>query len=88
MEDLTSNGGERLLTLMVYLTAPEDGGNTVFPQIGLSVTPEVGTREKQKRNILTDNINLKKGAALIWFNIKADGVFDTRSCHLGEGIVA
>lgn len=46
MEDLTSNGGERLCTLMVYLTSPEDGGNTVFPQIGLSVTPEVESRNK------------------------------------------
>ena len=45
MEDLTSNGGERLCTLMVYLTSPEDGGNTVFPQIGLSVTPEVEKKE-------------------------------------------
>ena len=53
MEDLTSNGGERLCTLMVYLTSPEDGGNTVFPQIGLSVTPEV---ERRNRIILTNII--------------------------------
>ena len=59
MEDLTSHGGERLCTLMVYLTSPEDGGNTVFPQIGLSVTPEVENRSKREF-ILTDNINYRK----------------------------
>ena len=54
MEDLTSNGGERLCTLMVYLTSPEDGGNTVFPQLGLSVTPEVETRNRTE--IILTNI--------------------------------
>ena len=58
MEDLTANGGERLCTLMVYLTSPEDGGNTVFPQIGLSVTPEVESR--RKKNNCINNINFRK----------------------------
>ena len=38
-------GGERLMTLMVYLSdiAEGGGGNTVFPLLGLSVPPTKGT---------------------------------------------
>ena len=39
---LVAGGGERLATAMLYLSAVQWGGNTVFPQLGLSVTPEVG----------------------------------------------
>ena len=37
-----AGGGERLATAMLYLSTVQWGGNTVFPQLGLSVTPEVG----------------------------------------------
>ena len=39
---LVAGGGERLATAMLYLSSVQWGGNTVFPQLGLSVTPEVG----------------------------------------------
>ena len=39
---LVAGGGERLATAMLYLSTVQWGGNTVFPQLGLSVTPEVG----------------------------------------------
>ena len=34
-----TQGGPRLATTMVYLKSPNYGGRTVFPQLGLSVTP-------------------------------------------------
>ena len=40
--ELPEYGGERILTFMIYLTTVEAGGNTVFPQPGLSVSPEEG----------------------------------------------
>ena len=39
---LVAGGGERLATAMLYLSSLQWGGNTVFPQLGVSVTPEVG----------------------------------------------
>ena len=40
---LLAKGGERLSTVMMYLSTPEEGGRTVFPQIGVSVRPQAGT---------------------------------------------
>ena len=67
MDNLIQDGGERQTTFMIYLsgTNKDIGGNTVFPQLGVSVKPNRGT-------------------ALYWNNIKSDGKFDTRSCHLGK----
>lgn len=35
--------GQRVSTLVMYLNTPEDGGETVFPESGLSVTPRLGS---------------------------------------------
>jgi prolyl 4-hydroxylase len=36
-------GGQRLGTLLMYLKAPEQGGGTIFPDVGLEVAPKRGT---------------------------------------------
>jgi prolyl 4-hydroxylase len=38
-----SYGGQRIVTFKTYLTNLELGGNTIFPNIGLSVKPAKGT---------------------------------------------
>ena len=38
-----TRGGLRFATFMVYLSSPEFGGNTIFPQAGISVKPEIGS---------------------------------------------
>lgn len=41
-------GGQRLMTVLMYLTTPEDGGETVFPNADKKVTgPEWSTCAKQ-----------------------------------------
>jgi len=37
-----ANGGQRVATLIMYLNDVEAGGETIFPEIGLSVTPRRG----------------------------------------------
>lgn len=37
-----AHGGRRVSTLVTYLNDVEDGGETVFPDIGLSVVPRQG----------------------------------------------
>ena len=45
MNQLIQDGGERQTTFMLYLsgTNKDIGGNTVFPQLGISVKPKRGT---------------------------------------------
>ncbi len=37
------NGGQRTWTAMIYLNAPEEGGETEFPHAKIGVRPEAGT---------------------------------------------
>lgn len=37
-----ARGGQRVATLLMYLRAPEQGGATVFPDVGLEVAPVKG----------------------------------------------
>lgn len=39
----TAKGGQRVGTILMYLNDVESGGETIFPKIGLSVTPKKGT---------------------------------------------
>ncbi len=36
------NGGQRILTVLMYLSTPLAGGHTLFPEVGLSVVPRAG----------------------------------------------
>eukprot|EP00980_Cylindrotheca_fusiformis_P011752 scaffold2794_cov100-Cylindrotheca_fusiformis.AAC.10 len=38
-----SNGGQRIITVLVYLNSPQQGGATHFPNLNLSVQPKQGT---------------------------------------------
>ena len=37
------SGGQRLVTVILYLNTPEKGGETVFPEAGVRVVPEKGS---------------------------------------------
>lgn len=39
---IVRRGGQRLATLVMYLNEPQAGGGTVFPDLGLEVTPKRG----------------------------------------------
>jgi prolyl 4-hydroxylase len=38
-----SRGGQRVSTLVMYLNDVEEGGETTFPDVGLSVSPRAGS---------------------------------------------
>jgi prolyl 4-hydroxylase len=37
-----ARGGQRIASLVIYLNTPEEGGQTVFPMLGINVTPQKG----------------------------------------------
>ena len=40
---VTSRGGQRIASVVMYLNTPEEGGGTAFPRIGLTVTAMRGS---------------------------------------------
>ncbi len=63
-----NRGGQRVATLMVYLNTPKQGGETIFPRVGLKVVP-------------------KKGKALLFYSVDAEGNSDPMSFHGGAPVL-
>jgi prolyl 4-hydroxylase len=40
--ELCNRGGQRIATFIIYLNTPEEGGETIFPKVGLKITPVKG----------------------------------------------
>jgi len=41
-KEALSNGGQRMATFIMYLNSVEEGGETIFPEIDLKITPKKG----------------------------------------------
>ncbi len=61
-------GGQRVSTLVMYLNEVEDGGETVFPMLGLAITPKKGSAiyfEYCDNNGKIDTSTLHAGAPVV-----------------------
>lgn len=76
----TENGGQRLLTCLLYLSDVEQGGETAFPKLDLKVTPKAGfmlcfenchpasnKRHEQSLHAALPVIKGEKWACNLWF---------------------
>lgn len=70
-----SNGGQRLMTLLVYLNTLETSGGTVFRDL----------RDSQQQKPLS--MQPQQGSALIFFPAFRDGRPDDRTLHQGQAVV-
>ena len=70
-------GGQRLLTALMYLTTPEEGGETVFPQ-SPTQTPREGLSACVKKGLAHQP---RKGDLLIFYSLHPDGTEDKASMH-------
>lgn len=56
---LYNRGGQRIATVLMYLTDVEEGGETLFPRVGINVKPEQG------KALIWFNVDLSSGTSVI-----------------------
>lgn len=72
-----AHGGQRVATVLMYLTTPEEGGETVFPESDTKVEgPEWS--ECAKKGLAVKSV---RGDALLFYSLKPDGTPDRKSLH-------
>lgn len=72
-----ARGGQRIATVLMYLTTPEEGGETVFPNAADKVFGDEWS-DCAKRGLA---VKARRGNALLFFSLHPDGTEDTTSLH-------
>lgn len=81
-DDLNSqreSGGQRIATVLMYLSTPEEGGETVFPAAGVRVAGG-GWSECARAGFA---VRARRGDALLFYSLLPDGAKDPASLHGG-----
>jgi len=71
------NGGQRVVTVLMYLTTVEEGGETVFPNAESKVSGDEWS-DCAKKGLAVKAV---RGDALLFYSLKPDGSTDNASLH-------
>lgn len=84
----TKNGGQRVATLLMYLSDVEEGGETVFPNAkgNHSAVPWWNKLSECGKSGLS--VKPKMGDALFFWSLKPDATLDPSSLHGGCPVIA
>ncbi|KAK4773475.1 hypothetical protein SAY87_028494 [Trapa incisa] len=83
----TQNGGQRMATLLMYLSDVEEGGETVFPNAKGNISAVPWWNELSECGKGGLSVKPKMGDALLFWSMKPDATLDEHSLHGGCPVI-
>ncbi|XP_039039254.1 probable prolyl 4-hydroxylase 10 [Hibiscus syriacus] len=83
----TQNGGQRIATVLMYLSDVEEGGETVFPAAKGNISAVPWWNELSECGKGGLSVKPKMGDALLFWNMKPDASLDPSSLHGGCPVI-
>ncbi|KAF8019679.1 hypothetical protein BT93_G0388 [Corymbia citriodora subsp. variegata] len=77
----TRNGGQRMATMLMYLSDVEEGGETVFPAANANFSAVPWWNELSECGKQGLSVKPKMGNAVLFWSMKPDGTLDPASLH-------
>ncbi|XP_064996826.1 probable prolyl 4-hydroxylase 3 isoform X2 [Musa acuminata AAA Group] len=83
----TMNGGQRMATLLMYLSDVEEGGETIFPNAKINSSSLPLYNELSECGKKGISVRPKMGDALLFWSMKPDATLDPLSLHGGCPVI-